>query len=326
MATAWWTAQSVKAVLPLVRQQRFVYLIQDFEPLFFASSSQYALALETYELDHIPVINSQFLLDHLAAERVGRFADPGFVEAHSSSSRPSTATSSGPTYRRPRSEAPTALLRSPTERPAESVRARCRRAYSWRCSRRSSTRPSGSSSAWATRSTRLPSAPAASSSPAPWRDFAGYAEQMRESDVLLSLMLAPHPSYPPLEMAACGGPAVTTVFGPKTREKLRRDLAEHHRHRGHDRGHRTGASPMPSTASTTLSRPARRLDTRTPRHLGRGVRVRASRARMNASTRWCRMPPALPDDSLGGPPRPLREVARPENRRPKRRVPGTRPR
>ena len=66
MATAWWTAQSIKAALPLVQHQQFLYLIQDFEPLFFASSSQYALALETYELDHVPVVNSQFLLDHLA--------------------------------------------------------------------------------------------------------------------------------------------------------------------------------------------------------------------------------------------------------------------
>ena len=56
--------------------------------------------------------------------------------------------------------------------------------------------------------------------PAPWLDLAGYAEQMRESDILLSLMLSPHPSYPPLEMAACGGLAVTTTFANKTPEAL----------------------------------------------------------------------------------------------------------
>jgi glycosyltransferase involved in cell wall biosynthesis len=33
-------------------------------------------------------------------------------------------------------------------------------------------------------------------------------------------MLSPHPSYPPLEMAACGGVAVTTTFGSKTAERL----------------------------------------------------------------------------------------------------------
>jgi glycosyltransferase involved in cell wall biosynthesis len=56
--------------------------------------------------------------------------------------------------------------------------------------------------------------------PAPWLDLAGYAKQMRDSDILLSPMLSPHPSYPPLEMAACGGVAVTTVFANKTPEAL----------------------------------------------------------------------------------------------------------
>jgi hypothetical protein len=36
---------------------------------------------------------------------------------------------------------------------------------------------------------------------------------MRESDLLLSLMLSPHPSYPPLEMAVSAGVAVTTCLG-----------------------------------------------------------------------------------------------------------------
>lgn len=55
---------------------------------------------------------------------------------------------------------------------------------------------------------------------APWLTLDGYAKQLRESDILLSLMLSPHPSYPPLEMAACGGLAVTTTYANKTRERL----------------------------------------------------------------------------------------------------------
>jgi hypothetical protein len=56
--------------------------------------------------------------------------------------------------------------------------------------------------------------------PAPWRDFDGYAEQMRSADLLLSLMLSPHPSYPPLEMAACGGLVVTNSYANKTEAAL----------------------------------------------------------------------------------------------------------
>jgi glycosyltransferase involved in cell wall biosynthesis len=56
--------------------------------------------------------------------------------------------------------------------------------------------------------------------PLPWKDFPSYAQLMRESDALISLMLSPHPSYPPLEMAACGRPVVTTNFSTKDATRL----------------------------------------------------------------------------------------------------------
>ena len=46
----------------------------------------------------------------------------------------------------------------------------------------------------------------------PWPD---YAALIRRVDVGLSLMSSPHPSYPPLDLAACGAVAVTNRFGPK---------------------------------------------------------------------------------------------------------------
>ena len=46
----------------------------------------------------------------------------------------------------------------------------------------------------------------------PWSE---YAALVRRVDVGLSLMSTPHPSYPPLDLAACGAVAVTNRFGPK---------------------------------------------------------------------------------------------------------------
>lgn len=54
----------------------------------------------------------------------------------------------------------------------------------------------------------------------PWLTFDEYAKMMRSADVLLSLMLSPHTSYPPLEIAACGGIAVTNTLADKTTERL----------------------------------------------------------------------------------------------------------
>src|SRR5699024_9234737 len=57
--------------------------------------------------------------------------------------------------------------------------------------------------------------------PEAWMDYAGYAAFLGETDLLLSLMLSPHTSYPPLEMAASGGHVLTNTFGGKTADALR---------------------------------------------------------------------------------------------------------
>jgi hypothetical protein len=46
----------------------------------------------------------------------------------------------------------------------------------------------------------------------PWADYAGLVRRM---DLGLSLMDTPHPSYPPLDLAACGAVVVTNRFGGK---------------------------------------------------------------------------------------------------------------
>jgi hypothetical protein len=56
---------------------------------------------------------------------------------------------------------------------------------------------------------------------APWMSFNEYAREVRQSDLMLSLMLSPHPSYPPLEMMASGKPVVTNTWGAKTAASLR---------------------------------------------------------------------------------------------------------
>jgi hypothetical protein len=53
-----------------------------------------------------------------------------------------------------------------------------------------------------------------------WLRYEAYGALLGSSDVLLSLMLSPHTSYPPLEMAAAGGLVVTNTYGPKTAAAL----------------------------------------------------------------------------------------------------------
>ena len=56
-------------------------------------------------------------------------------------------------------------------------------------------------------------------------DLDAYGSLLRESAVGLSLMVSPHPSYPPLDMAHLGLRVVTNGFGPKDLSSVAR---EHH--------------------------------------------------------------------------------------------------
>ena len=222
MATAWWTAQAAKYAVRHMRQNRFLYLIQDYECLLHPASTQQALAEETYSFDYIPVVNTKILLEFLIANRIGRFAAPEFA-ADALAFEPAIDTalfypvSPHGAVSRERKRLlfyarPTQGLRNLFELGVAALRKLVNEGTiipeQWEiCGIGEAFDP-------------VPLGLNCWLKPLPWLDLATYAQQMRESDILLSLMLSPHPSYPPLEMAACGRPVVTSVFSNKDATQL----------------------------------------------------------------------------------------------------------
>lgn len=221
LATHWTTAQQVKQTLDRMEVKRFFYLIQDFEPGFYAWSSNHALALETYGLDHIGIFNERTLFDYLLAQGAGRYADPDF--AH-------TDLVFEPAIDRAVFHPPTAPRANGRRRLlfyARPTNARNMLGLGLSALRAAVAAPEFQASDWeflaiGSRGS-LPEMPIGEGHilrPAPWADYAGYGKQLRESDILLCPMLSPHTSYPVLEMAASGGISVTNSFATKTRAKL----------------------------------------------------------------------------------------------------------
>lgn len=61
IASAWWDAYLINQ-LPLT--QKFIYLIQDFEPIFYNNSDLYVLAESTYKFDSfVPLCNTKLMSD-----------------------------------------------------------------------------------------------------------------------------------------------------------------------------------------------------------------------------------------------------------------------
>lgn len=225
IATAWWAAQMVKYILPLFNIQKIIYLIQDFEPLSHNTSASYALALETYAMDMLPIFNSSLLRDYFIHEKVGRFADSTFAAASlyfEPAVDPSvfyppqfpkkTKKKRLLFYTRPEAQRNLleigigALMKvlaegkcNPDEwkffSPDTSVAGKCRPVV-------------------------LNASPEAVLKPLEARDLATWADEMRNVDIMLSLILSPHTSYLPLEAAACGTLVVTNTWSVKTEERL----------------------------------------------------------------------------------------------------------
>ncbi|MGY3419728.1 glycosyltransferase involved in cell wall biosynthesis [Bradyrhizobium sp. F1.13.4] len=219
-ATAWWTAQIAKYAVAHTSNKTFIYLIQDFEPILHEGSTFQARALETYGLPHIPVINTRLLLDHLIREDAGRFSDPAFaaealwfnpaldrthyfpVAAQSGKKRVLLFYARPNIARRNLFELGLVALRRAVASGAVDK-------DNWEV--------------WAMGENIPPIAlgEGVMLNPLPWMSFDDYAGRVRTADLMLSLMLSPHPSYPPLEMAASGKLVVTNSFSVKTAERMR---------------------------------------------------------------------------------------------------------
>ena len=220
LATSWWTAQVAHAACRSAGIARFVYLVQDFEPYFYPASTEHALALETYGFPHVPIVNSQLLLEYLAAEQVGRYADPSFVrEATAFDAVPDPAIFH-PVPRRPGRPRRAVLYARPSVP---------RNLYELGLAalRRAAVLGAFDDEPWefATIGDDVPRASLDATrviEPLGWPALDEWGRILRESDVLLSLVWSAHPSYPPIEMAACGGLVVTNAFGPKDTASLAR--------------------------------------------------------------------------------------------------------
>jgi len=224
MATWWPTAHVARAALPLTRGGEFVYFIQDFEPGFYAMSTNYALAAATYRFPSRALFNESLLRSHFAAERVGRFADPTAL-ARSMAIEPAVDREvfrprrAGGADRGQRARRLLFYARPRNERNCFDLGLKVLRVAA------QSGLFDGEPWEFSFIGADLPAMALSDRHEIralPWLPYREYGALLGESDLLLSLMLSPHTSYPPLEMAATGGSVVTNTFGVKTAEALAR--------------------------------------------------------------------------------------------------------
>jgi len=217
LATAWWSAHVADRLIRRFRleQSRFFYLIQDFEPNFYAWGPEYADALASYDLDFVPIFNTTLLRDHFQQQGFG-FAGPDAltfrpaIDIARYAARPRPGRGPGPrrlaVYGRPevaRNMYATAIEALARFIETEKLAPGDIDLVSLGMSHPPVTLPRGLE--------------LRSLGKLPWEKYPAY---LLGTDLGLSLMYSPHPSHPPLEMAAAGVRVVTNSFGPKDLGRL----------------------------------------------------------------------------------------------------------
>ena len=220
VASTWWTAHIAHAATRQLGGERFLYLIQEYEPFTFAMGSWAALAQESYSFPHVALFSSELLRGYFRGHGLGVYRDGAqagdarsrsFQNAISDVPPPAVADleRAGPRrllfYARPEAHAARNMFELGLLALARAVE---RGAFSggWELHGIGTVE----------HGRRLALGGGTTLGLLPRADQRTYADLLRAHDVGLALMYTPHPSLVPIEMASAGMLTVTNSFENKT--------------------------------------------------------------------------------------------------------------
>jgi len=224
VATTWWTAHIAHEAVRQLGGERFLYLIQEYEPFTFPMGTYAALAGESYRFPHTALFSSELLREYFRLHGIGVYADGVTAGDARSSSFQNAITAVDPPsadelagrrsrrllfYARPEPHASRNMFELAMLALDRAAREGAF-AGGWELH--------GIGTGGSQR--RIPLGYGATLELIPRADQRSYAELLRGHDVGLSLMYTPHPSLVPIEMASAGMLTVTNSFENKTPDAM----------------------------------------------------------------------------------------------------------
>ncbi len=224
VATSWWTAHIVESVRKQLKKDKFLYFIQEFEPLFYPYGSHYTLSIQSYLLPHYAVFSTEILQKYFQENSIGVFngksGKDSSISFHNAIVRikPSAQLYQRSTrkllfYFRPEFHAG----RNLSEVGFHALKTAINNGYfdneDWKFYGIGSLLPAKS---------KIQLTDKQDLKIIPKLNLEEYTEVLPEFDIGLSLMLSPHPSLVPIEMCAAGMVVVTNTFANKNETELHR--------------------------------------------------------------------------------------------------------
>ncbi len=224
IATSWWTAHIAHHAARALGQEKFVFLAQEYESVFYPTSSLYALAEEAYTFPHQAIFSTEFLREYFKQNRLGVFSAGIERGAHDSISIQNAihtfqinvtelrrrSTRKLLFYARPEQHAARNMFEIGVLAMRAAIEEGCFDPNGWEFHGIGAVNSYRSLALH--RHIELKLLPKVS--------LQEYLALLPSYDLGLSLMLTPHPSMVPLDMAAAGLVTITNTYANKTREKL----------------------------------------------------------------------------------------------------------
>ncbi|WP_164548645.1 glycosyltransferase [Mesorhizobium sp. M7D.F.Ca.US.005.01.1.1] len=221
IATNGWGAHVAHHASRELGQDRFMFMVQEYEPYFLPMNTIAALFQQSYRFPQFQLFSTPLLRDFFKLNKIGVFSQPHAEKNHAifrNAIQKFTPVLDDMRHRerrilfygRPEAHAARNLFELGMMALAELARSPGFESDKWKFY--------GMGSIGGASKVRL--APGVIMEMMPKTDLQTYAERLPSHDVGLSLMLTPHPSLVPLEMASAGMWTVTNTFENKTAESL----------------------------------------------------------------------------------------------------------
>jgi hypothetical protein len=223
VATTWWTAHIAHEAVRALGGERFLYLIQEYEPFTFPMGTYAALAAESYRLPHTALFSTELLRGYFRAHGIGVYAAGRREGDERSESFQNAITPVPPPSRGELAARATRRLLF-YARPEPHA---ARNMFELGMMALNRAVRDGALAGWELHgigttggARRLDLGAGAHLELLPRSAQSAYAGVLRDHDVGLALMYTPHPSLVPIEMASAGMLTVTNTFENKTAEAL----------------------------------------------------------------------------------------------------------
>ncbi len=206
MASAWWDAYLLSR-LPLPR--KFVYLVQDYEPIFYSNSDMYVLAESTYHgKNFVALCNTELMYTFMANRQYKQVADGIWFEPAVSYYKEKPKTASAGQKKRlfiyGRTNVERNLFFTAFASLDHCFMNKYLDANEWEV--------------FMAGQDKIPDIELSSGvivKNLGKMELGAYREFVSTVDIAISLMMAPHPNYPTLEFASSGAAVVTTRYDVK---------------------------------------------------------------------------------------------------------------